>query len=346
MLLPLSSYKHNASFDSFVRLYKTAKSYFESMNFCACQRVIQRMNCNWRSNCIEYNLLLMRLYVYRGDVGDCRRFMQKWRCLEIPIREVWRAQEDGVMSLRRHAGRMYADFLYEKAQGLYLNERDADALTVYQECLDFVRKNHIPFPNRWDVAHKIAVLQYELSANGLKKTEALMLAGRVVNAWVHLRVSISKMGLNYLDHHVMTLAAVLNWLNSRYDQSRRFIDADMKNGGDKCVETLFVYAIIHLGNQSDRSMGILRRLSDLTFIGKCRIVVEKRKRIAEVALFILNLNMCRKVRSIAFVINGESSFVGLNTIQRLALKYVECHGDRKSKSTCFAEFLRLDDRIM
>ena len=185
---------------------------------------------------------------------------------------------------------------------------DAEALAAYQKCLDFVIRNGIPFPDRRDVAHKIASLQYVLSPNGLRKAEAMLSVGRVITAWSSMRKPISAIGLNYLDHRVMTLVAVLCWLNSRHGQSRRFIDADMNTGGDRCMETLFVYAIIHLVDQRAAAMRILRRISDPGFVGKCRIGHETRSRII----------------GVAFDLGGEVVMVGLDVVQRAALKYVEC----------------------
>lgn len=276
------------------------------------------------SDRIERDFRLMQRYIYRGGKGDYERYSRLSRRLEKPLLMMWNEQRDGVKSRRRHAGRMYADFLFEKAQGLYLNERDAEALAAYQKCLDFVIRNGIPFPDRRDVAHKIASLQYVLSPNGLRKAEALLSVGRVVNAWSSMRKPISAIGLNYLDHRVMILAAVLCWLNSRYGQSRRFIDADMNTGGDRCMETLFVYAIIHLVDQRAAAMRILRRISDPGFVGKCRIGHETRSRIIDVALSILSLRMQRRTGRAVFDLGGEVVMVGLDVVQRAALKYVEC----------------------
>jgi len=288
MSLLKSDFKGQIGYGEYCRLYRKAMGCIESCDIASAKNYMRHMKWSWCGKCLEHRLLKAMLLFAQATKNDYQKILSIFQKMRRELRAFLLKGLEG--ESHKHAWALYFRILYHIANLHYYMEHDCRSLSAFKECLVVARETKIRKRHLDDVAHKIASLEFMLSANGFRRLEKLVANGRFADACNMVGDAIRNCGIDYIDHVVLVLAATAYFATGNIRRGRNIIDRDFHFSAN-CLETRFIYAIAHIQDRDDEkrreSYGILVEISGAKAKSSCVIGVRKRRRIEAQARFIV-----------------------------------------------------------
>lgn len=278
----------------YARQIKMAESAAMRLDCASAMKFRRSMDNLWSGECCERDIIESAILVARGKQSDYQKALVLIRKLQVSLAAYIRNTSSIEPGRIRYAVSILIKALYLKANCLYYCEKDRDSLAAFEKCKSLLACNpSIEQSNSrivTDIRRKIVSLSFVLSVDGLRKAEKLLSEGKCEAVCKMIDAVVSRCGLKYMDHRVLTVGAIAHLIKGDYKKGRMLIEEDYTFSPD-CIETQFVFAISHLGckrkHLRKRALSLIMKIASNKVKSSCRTSAKKARRIFMVAVRVL-----------------------------------------------------------
>ncbi len=254
------------------------------------EKYLKDIEDGWPEESCQKMFLNALFYILRNEKNDYYRALAMLSQVEYAIESDLKDTKEFDSNETKNLNMFLVKVLCAKANCLYYMERDEESLSAYKRCVTMAKscclRQRMGIYNPEEVKFKILSLEFMVQDSGLRAVEDLLTQCRFDEMRTILDSAIKQCGVDFLDHRVLTLAAISHLMSGSFRKGCRLIQIDY-NYTPYCYETQFLYAVVNFYNKNDdartESYSILQKIIDGTATSYCKIVYFRKKRMVKVA---------------------------------------------------------------
>lgn len=278
----------------YVRQMKMAESAAMQLDYTSAMKFRRGMENLWSGECCERDMIESAILVASGKQTYYQKALVLIRKLEVSLAAYIRNASSKESVRISYAESILIKALYLKANCLYYCEKDRDSLSAFAKCISLLACSPSFEQSNsriaTDIRRKFVSLSFVLSTDGLPKAEKLLREGKCEAVCKMIGTVVSRCGVNYIDHRVLTVGAIAYLIKGDRKKGRLLIEEDYTFSPD-CIETQFVFAISHLRcrrkHLRKRALSLILKIASNKVKSSCHISTKKAHRIFTAAVRVL-----------------------------------------------------------